>query len=504
MTDAGRIRSTLHSDARAIVFDADLSRAASEELPHYAAIDRAQAVMLVKAGLMDGDLARRLLCELDRMEADAFRGLARLPTPRGVYLAYEDHLRNTVGEAAGNLHLGRSRNDINATVLKLKLRQPFKELVLEIVTALDVLCDIGDETLETVFPLHTHRQPAVPSTLAHHMAGFAEALVRDLEAVLAVAPILDMSPLGAGVGGGTTVPIQTELTARLLGFSSVSENSIDSVASRDLVLRLLAALAILCSNLGRIAETMLLWLGDSGLAALPDELVGSSSAMPHKRNAFLLEHVQGKAGSVTGCLMAAMTGTHAAPFTNCVAVGTEATRHIWGAVRETIDAVRLTRLCVRGLTVNEDATATLLNRSFVDAMEAATRLAVSGELDFRTAHLVVGGLVNAAIATSACRIADTAGAQQFATLTASPDVLEPGAIVRAARFGGGPSPAVVAASLSRLRRVAADSIATLNGLDRTWRRGANNLRTAADRILGGLPPFAASNTDDHVLEGDEQ
>jgi argininosuccinate lyase len=482
MHETGRIKSTIHPEAREIVFDADLQRAVDDELPHYAEIDRAQAIMLEHAGLLDRGLAIRVLVELDKLQADAFRAIALRHAPRGAYLSYEDHLRAVIGDNASNLHLGRSRNDINATLIKLKLRQPYRNLAGELIDLLRTLCRLSREHLETIFPLHTHRQPAVPSTLAHHLVAFAIALERDLDAVLVLASNLNSSCLGAGVGGGTTLPILPSMTSQLLGFSAPPANSIDSVASRDLVLRLLAAAAILGSNVGRIAETMLLWVGDASLIVLPDDLVGSSSAMPHKRNPFLLEHVQGKAGAIVGHLMAALTGMHAAPFTNCVAVGTEASSHVWIGLRETTSAVRLVRLCLSGMAVNGDTTADMLDRSFVNAMETATRLALTGDLDFREAHNTVGRLVTLAVETGVGTIFEVPSTVQMSTLVKHLGEFEPQAIARAARAGGGPAPDAVATVLDTLEQRIERSASHLHDLENQWSRGRDDLRAAISRL----------------------
>ncbi|WFU31411.1 lyase family protein [Bradyrhizobium brasilense] len=473
--DTGRIKSTLHPEASAVVFEADLRRAVSDELPFYAEIDRAQAIMLERVGLINRGLVKKLLVELDRLEVEGFHSVAASPAPRGSYLAYEDHLRSVIGKEASNLHLGRSRNDINATLVKLRLRAPYQELVGELLELLRVLCGRARAHLETVFPLHTHRQPALPSTFAHHLAAFAVALARDLDALMAVHPLLNRSCLGACVGGGTTLPILPDLTARLLGFVTSPINSIDSVASRDLVLRLLAGSAILGSNLSRIAETLLLWVGEAGLASLPDELVGSSSAMPHKRNPFLLEQVQGKAGAITGCLVAAVTGMHSTPFTNCVAVGTEATRQVWSGIDNSIGSVRLIRLCFSRLTVEKDAASAMLERSFVNAMEMATRLAVDGDLDFRSAHHKVGQLVTTAVECGAPNLlAITHGDRML-----DPDEsLAPDVIARTARSGGGPASEAVVAVLDQLERSIERSAGVLSHIRSGWCHGREELRSA--------------------------
>lgn len=475
MQSTGRIKSTLHPEASAIVFDSDLQRAANDELPFYADIDRAQAIMLERVGLIDRDLTRKVLTELDKLQAENFQSIASRPAPRGSYLAYEDYLRSRIGNEASNLHLGRSRNDINATLVKLKLRAPYQELATEIVKLLQVLCGLARVHLETVFPLHTHRQPALPSTFAHHLTAFAGALARDLDALLAVHPIVNLSCLGAGAGGGTTLPILPELTARLLGFSSPPLNSIDSVASRDLVLRLLAACAILGSSLSRIAETLLLWVGDHGLVTLPDELIGSSSAMPHKRNPFLLEQVQGKAGTIVGCFVAAITAMHSTPFTNCVAVGTEAARNVWPGIDHSIGAVRLMRLCFSGLIVAEDAAAAMLDRSFVNAMETATRLTLHGDLDFRSAHNEVGQLVTTAIERGAPSLLAIGQHDRALNSETSPP---PDVIARTARAGGGPAPDAIATSLRELESGIERAAAALRDLRQGWSRAQEELRSA--------------------------
>ncbi|WP_271619404.1 lyase family protein [Bradyrhizobium sp. CCBAU 51745] len=479
LQSTGRIKSTLHPEASAIVFDSDLQRAAKDELPFYADIDRAQAIMLERVGLIDRNLARKVLTELDKLQAENFQSIATRLSPRGSYLAYEDHLRSVIGNRASNLHLGRSRNDINATLLKLKLRTPYQELSDELLKLLRLLCSLAREHLETVFPLHTHRQPALPSSLAHHLTAFATALARDLDALLTVHPILNISCLGAGAGGGTTLPILPELTAGLLGFSSPTLNSIDSVASRDLVLRLLAACTILGSSLSRIAETLLLWVGEDGLATLPDELVGSSSAMPHKRNPFLLEQVQGKTGAIVGCFVAAVTAMHSTPFTNCVAVGTEATRNVWPGIDHSIGAACLIRLCLSGLTIAEDKASAMLETSFVNAMETATRLTLGGEVDFRSAHNQVGELVTIAIERGSPSL--TAIAQDGGML--NPDISPPpGVIARTARAGGGPAPDAVAAALEELEDAIEQNAAVMGNVTAGWNRAREELRSAIARL----------------------
>ncbi|MFK4496071.1 argininosuccinate lyase [Bradyrhizobium japonicum] len=275
------------------------------------------------------------------------------------------------------------------------------------------------------------------------------------------------------------MPIMPHVTARLLGFTTGPVNSIDSVASRDLVLRLLAASAILGSNLSRIAETLLLWVGDTGLVSLPDDLVGSSSAMPHKRNPFLLELVQGKAGVGMGCFVAAITGMHSAPFTNCAAVGTEATRPVWPGIADTISSARLIKLCFSKLTVNQNAASAMLDRSFVNAMEAATRLALGGDLDFRSAHNEVGGLVTATIE---CGAPSLVAIMQAGRISDPETSLAPDIIAKTARAGGGSAPETVVAAIDELDKDIERSAALMRHLAGGWGQAQQELRSAIESM----------------------
>jgi argininosuccinate lyase len=482
MQSTGRIKQLLHPEARAIVFDDDLRHAIGHELPCYVQIDRAHVVMLVQTGLLASSTAAAILAELDRLEADKFQELATVAAPRGSYLAYETFLRDKLGASvAGNIHLARSRNDINATAFPLQLRPLFVALAEELINTVTVLASKAGEHRETLLPLHTHRQPAVPSTLGHHLAAFAAPLSRDLDALLALRPLLLLSCLGAGAGGGTTLPINAATTARLLGFSSPAPNSIDAVAARDLALRVLAVAAVSSTNISRIAESMLIWVGEAGLLTLPDNLIGSSSAMPNKRNPFLLERAQGKAGSAIGHLMGALAIVQSAPFTNSASVGSDALSHVWPGLQAAWDGVRLLGLCAAGLEPVPDAIRK--TTSFVSAQEAATVLATDGGMDFRSAHNAIGALVTEAMAHGVGSLNDALADRPIGSLADRHADLHPMQIARNARFGGGPAPETVSAHLDALTAQTNEASATLRCLQDGWNRAERELRSAVARII---------------------
>lgn len=470
MDDTGRISRPLCPTARRIVFGEPAPP--PPELALISEVDRAHLVMLVEEGLADRAAAARLLTEIESLRARRFAALDGVEARRGRYLLYEDWLATRLGErTAGILRTGRSRNDLNATVLRLRLRRPVERLLRETLRLQAVLLAGARRHAATVMAAYTHYQPAVPTTFGHHLGGVARALERDLDALAAAATGLESSPLGAGVGHGTALPIAPARTAALLGFERPAAHALDAVASRDVVLRLLAAAAVLGVTASRLATDLLLWTtGEFGFLELPDELVGSSSAMPQKRNPFLLEHVQGRSARAAGAFVAAATAMHATPFGNSVAVGTEGCAGAVEALEATSDSVTLLRLVVAGAEPRPVAMLARASAGDTTSTAWAERLMAEAGLSYREAHHRVGRLLADGDAHQSGR-----------------GGLDPVAVARAARFGGGPG---APAALDDLRDRRAAIAADLAQRSRRWRQAESDLSAAvADLIRSdGAPP----------------
>jgi len=427
MDDTGRIRRPLTPTARRIVFGEPA--AGPPELRLVTQVDRAHLVMLSERSLVDPAAAAAVLVEIELLRATAFEPLDGLEPRRGRYLLYEDWLAARLGERiAGILRTGRSRNDLNATVLRLRLRPSAERLLTEVLRLQAVLMNGARRHAGTVMPGYTHYQPAVPTTYGHHLGGVARAVDRDVAALSAAAAGLDACPLGAGTGHGSALPIDPARTAALLGFERPEPHALDAVASRDVVLRLLAAAAVFGVTASRLATDLLLWTtAEFAFLELPDGLVGSSSAMPQKRNPFLLEHVQGRSARAAGSFVAAMTAMHATPFANSVAVGTEGCA---GAVEA--DCAALLRLVVAGAKPQPPAMLARAVAGRTTATARAERLMIQDGLSFREAHRLVGARLTEADRRSALTpVVDDERPGRG-------DGVDPAAVVGAARFGGGP------------------------------------------------------------------
>jgi len=280
------------------------------------------------------------------------------------------------------------------------------------------------------------------------------------------------------------LPINTTRTAQLLGFSSTVENSVDAVASRDLVLRLLGAAAILGVTLSRVATDLLQWsTSEFNFLELPDEIIGSSSAMPQKRNPFLLEHVQGRTSSVLGAFVSAITATHSTPFTNSIAVGTEAIRPVWQAFQDISDALILIRLVVANAKPRKDVMLRSAAAGMTTAIALANRLVRETDCDFRTAHRLIGEMILHFIEDNIPYQEDQIAAfLRSRNLFVSVTGLDPVSVTDALEWGGGPSAGSIERSLQSSQKRYADHKRWSRQFSQSWSRAKIDLDKAVEEI----------------------
>jgi len=472
MENTGRITRTLTPTARRILYGETAGSAIERDMFFITEVDRAHIVMLGEQGIIDGRRGRALLRAIETLRRSRFSVLRERHAPRGLYLLYEHYLAEILGDdVAGVLHTARSRNDLNATVLQLRLRQPYSHCLREALRLVAIMLRRADRFRQVVMPIYTHYQAAVPVSYGHYLAGVAVALERDIAGLIQAGSGLEECPLGAGAAGGTSVPIDPQRTAALLGFRRPTLHSIDAVASRDLVLRVLAALSVLGTTLSRLATDLLLWsTAEFSFLTFPDTLVGSSSMMPQKRNPFLLEHIQARGTAPLGAFVAAAAATHATPFTNSIAVGTEATDHVWEPLRTVTEALALARLMVAGAQPQPDAMLQRAAAGYTSATALADRLVVEHGMAFRLAHRIVGEIVRGAIDQGEPLEAAAERALVDAQIAIPLDDLDPGSVAGRSVHGGGPGTSSLDACLHSLRAQWGAQAQQCRALGETWRR----------------------------------
>lgn len=437
MTGTGRLLGELGPRTQRVVYGELTQADIDAELPLMVQVDQAHLVMLAEQELIPAAAAADLLRCIDALAAQRFAPLLRRPAPRGLYLMYEGYLIEQLGaDIGGVLHSGRSRNDLKATITSLRLRAWLLGFTAQAVRLEAVLLSRARAYRAIVMPAYTHFQAAMPVTYGYYLLGIALALGREIDALQSAAAGLQASPLGAAAVAGTDLPIDAGRTARLLGFSGPHGHALDAVASRDVPLRLLAAAAGAGIVLSRLATDLQLWSTfEFGLISFPDRLVGGSSAMPQKRNAFLLEHVKAKAGHALGAWAGAAAMMAATPFTNSIEVGTEAMAGIWPGLLAAEQSVLLGQVLVSGARPAADRMMQRAQTGFTTATAVANRLVRCG-VPFRTAHHMVGDAVRQAVEAGSTELADF-GPPGWLDRIELADLDLP-SVVRAHVYGGGP------------------------------------------------------------------
>lgn len=420
---------------------------------------RAHATMLGAVGLLTEAERDAVLAALDttaaEMAADAF---VFLESDEDIHTAVERRVTELAGPAGAKLHTGRSRNDQSATDLRLWCKRELHAVAVRIVELQETLLARADEAGtggDAVYlPGYTHLQRAQPVLLAHHLLAHGWALARDVDRLLATIERLDVSVLGAGALAGSSLPLDPEMSASLLGFSRTFDNSLDAVADRDHVAEALFDLALLGTHLSRIGEEWVLWTTDEfGFAKLDDGYATGSSMLPQKKNPDIAELARGKAGRLIGHLTGLLATLKSLPLSY--------NRDLQEDKEPLFDAVTQTSLALGALR-GMIATATFVPermRAAADAeTSAATDLAewlVRTGTPFREAHAIVGTLVRRCLAGDGSLVdlvrADDRLGPDAAALVA------PGVSVRQRSTRGGAGPTAVTAQRARFaQRVALD------------------------------------------------
>ncbi|MDR2908688.1 MAG: argininosuccinate lyase, partial [Oscillospiraceae bacterium] len=314
-----------------------------------------------------------------------------------IHMFIESELTNRIKDAGKRLHTARSRNDQVALDLRLYLREDTNRLRARIRELVSVLCDKAHDHADTVMPGYTHLQRAQPVTFGHHLMAWAFMLLRDDGRLSDAFRRMNFSPLGSCALAGTTYPIDREATARDLGFSGPTPNSLDGVADRDFCLELMSAVSILMVHLSRFCEEIILWCSSEfGFIELDDAFATGSSIMPQKKNPDVAELVRGKAGRVIGRLtglLAVMKGLPLA-YNKDMQEDKEA---VFDSFDTAFSCLSAFTPMIKTMTAREDNMRAAVGKGFLNATDCADYLTGKG-LPFRDAYKITGQLVGECLA----------------------------------------------------------------------------------------------------------
>ena len=354
----------------------------------------AHATMLAKQNIITASDAEAikegLLTILSEIENGTFEYSKAL---EDIHMNIESRLKEIIGEPAGRLHTGRSRNDQVATDFKLWTRDQCDAIIEGLTELMKALIDQAEAGADTVMPGFTHLQVAQPVTWGHHMMAYVEMFARDRSRFLDARTRMNESPLGAAALAGTGFPIDRHDTAQALGFSAPSANSLDAVSDRDFALEFLSASSICATHLSRFAEELVIWSSAQfKFVTLSDRFSTGSSIMPQKKNPDAAELIRAKVGRITGSLVGLLMVMKGLPLAYSKDMQEDKEQ-----VFDASDSLMLALAAMTGMISDMEPNVASLETAAASGFSTATDLADWLVRDlgmpFREAHHITGALV---------------------------------------------------------------------------------------------------------------
>ena len=309
-----------------------------------------------------------------------------------VHMNIENYLSKTIGDVGKKIHMGRSRNDLVTTDLRVYLRDFLDIFLVKLRDLQYALSKMAMIYSNSLFPGYTHLQVAQPVTFGHHLLAWNEMMFRDEKRLMNTRDLINIMPLGSAALSGTPYKIDREFVAKKLGFDSVSVNSMDAVSDRDYVCDFAYANSMIMLHLSRICEELVLWTNPQfNLITLDESFCTGSSIMPQKKNPDIPELIRGKAGGVFGDLIALISLMKGLPLTYNRDMQ-EDKKIIFDSVEVVLSCLNIMPRLILTMTLNETKAEQISRSSFSTATDLADYLSLKG-MPFRDAHDVVGEIV---------------------------------------------------------------------------------------------------------------
>ena len=357
----------------------------------------AHAKMLAKQGIISDKEAETITKGLASVREEIERGEFQFkPELEDIHMNIESRLLEKVGEVGGKLHTARSRNDQVALDLRLFAKEAISDTLVRLREFQRAVISLAEANKDVIIPGYTHLQPAQPVLLAHHLLAYFEMLQRDFARFSDCLKRTDVMPLGSGALAGVAYNIDREFLARELGFSQVSQNSIDAVSDRDFVLEYEAAASLCLMHISRLAEEIILWSSaEFNFIELDEAYTTGSSIMPQKKNPDVAELARGKTGRVYGRLMALLTTMKGLPLSYNKDMQ-EDKEGFFDTVDTLLSTLEVFTGMVKTLRVKAENIGRAVEQGYILATDLADYLVKNGEA-FRTAHDIVARLVSYAM-----------------------------------------------------------------------------------------------------------
>ena len=377
---ADDFNSSISFDSRMFSMDITGSIAHAQMLAHKNIITAEEAELIVDglAGILDDMQSGTLLPD---------------PDCEDIHMFVEQILTERIGDTGKKLHTARSRNDQVALDFRMWTKTNIDTVTGKIKLLVSALSDKAEEYKDAIMPGYTHMQRAQPVTFGHYLCAYAMMLLRDIDRLADCKKRTDVSPVGCCALAGTTYDTDRQFEARLLGFASVTENSLDGVSDRDFAIEFLSALSTLMMHLSRLSEEIILWSSwEFGFVELSDSYTTGSSIMPQKKNPDMAELARGKTGRVYGDLMTLLTVMKGLPLAYNKDMQ-EDKEPVFDAVDTVIMCLDVYVGMIKTMKAKTDNMKKAAQKGFINATDLADYLVVKG-LPFRSAYKTSGQIVS--------------------------------------------------------------------------------------------------------------
>ena len=310
-----------------------------------------------------------------------------------IHMAVEKRLTELIGPVAGKLHTARSRNDQVALDIRMYTRNKAHYIIELLISLEKTLIDLAEKNIDVIIPGYTHLQRAQPILFSHHLMAYFQMFRRDITRLSDYLERSDEMPLGAGALAGTTFNIDRHYVAQELGFSAVTQNSLDSVSDRDFIIELSSAISIISMHLSRFSEEIIIWCtSEFNFLKLDDAFSTGSSIMPQKKNPDIPELIRGKTGRIYGNLMGILTTMKALPLAYNKDMQ-EDKEGIFDSIDNIEISLEIFNEMLATITINDGEILKSMKYGFLNATDVADYLAKKG-IPFRNAHKIVGEIVS--------------------------------------------------------------------------------------------------------------
>ncbi len=353
----------------------------------------AHSKMLSKQGIIKEEESKEIIEGLNGILQDIENGKLEFdPNAEDIHMFIEAELTKRIGDNGKKLHTARSRNDQVALDIRMYLKEEVEELNEKLKKLTNTFVKKAEENIYTIMPGYTHMQRAQPITFAHHLMAYVQMFLRDIERLNETYKRIDVSPIGSCALAGTTYPLDRDFEAKELGFSKITDNSLDGVSDRDFIIELLSDISIIMMHLSRISEEIILWCSwEFKFIELDDSFATGSSIMPQKKNPDITELIRGKTGRVYGDLFTMLTVMKGTPLAY--------NKDMQEDKEAIFDALDTVNLCIdtldpliKTMIVKKENMRNAAAKGFINATDCADYLTLKG-IPFRDAYKIVGNLV---------------------------------------------------------------------------------------------------------------